>query len=271
MSVPGYVAYKPPATTDLTVLRRDLERVRDEYGRRSSQALEAFQHLHRTANELGRPLSGLRRHSPIESERFFAHTIPGPDGHVYWNGPTVFRRNGDKVSSSPRRWWWEHIHGTIGTSAMRVRTICGDLACINPEHCECRHFREGVQFSDREMLGALQVMALRLGHTPSGAEWYRHGGKPSMSLFGLRFGSWLAALNEAGLSYRPNKHTPAACIKTILYVRKRLNRWPSTDDVPRFGPDLRALGLPSSDITIRRHLGSWPEALRRAGKRDEAA
>lgn len=190
--------YRPLETNDLRVLRAELERVREVYGRGSSQGLAAFQRLNAASHEVGRPLDGLRRFSTDEVERFFAQTVLGPNEHVYWDGSRHgFERN-DGRWRKPARWWWEHVHGPIGTTTLRLHPTCDDGACINVEHQVLEHFRTE-QYSESQMLGALQVMAMRLGRTPSKALWLKHNGRPSPNIYVARFSSWSKALRAAGL------------------------------------------------------------------------
>lgn len=184
-----YVPYSEvaPRTTNLRALRSELDRVRDVYGPGSSQGAEAYNRLSHEAGRQGQPLDGLRRESRDETERFFAQVVPGPDGHHYWDGGRDFTRN-DGKKRTPARWWWEHVHGEIGTTTRRVVPTCGDLTCIDPAHAICEHFNVTRRRTDEQLLGALQVMAMRLGYTPSQTEWELNGGTPTPDIFRSRFG-----------------------------------------------------------------------------------
>lgn len=267
-----YIPYSEsaPQTTNLRALRDELARVREVYGPGSSQGAEAFNRLSREAGRQGRPLDGLRRYSKDEDERFFARIVPGPDGHHYWDGPQDFRRN-DGRYRRPARWWWEHVHGPIGTTTMRLRPICGDSSCILPGHAELHHFSEQ-QHTDESLLARLQVLALRLGHTPSRRDWDGSGNRPFASVFSTRFGSWTKAVRAAGLEprdWRPVA-TPDACRRSLRLARRVLNRWPTSYDYerPEVREALKAAGLPSSPNWIKHRLGrDWETALRSAGKK----
>lgn len=257
----------------LRELRADLEQAKQIYGRRSSQALAAFQRLMTWSYEIGEPLDGLRQHTGDEIERFFAFTIHGPDGHVYWIGPNVFKRN-DRSTRLPIRWWWEHRNGEIAQKDSVV-SFCGERTCINPEHAlflDASASRR--RYTDEAMIGALQVYALRIGKTPTTDEWQQARLAPSMGSYVNRFGSWRNAIRAAGLPPTAiggqNKASPEKMIEVLQVLRTYLNRWPSTTDFNR--PDVRRFldsrGLPKARMNVYNHLGSWAEALRKAGKRD---
>lgn len=273
MTVTEFVPYSTvsPSTTDLRELRVELDRVRDIYGPGSSQGEEAFQRLSVEAFRQGRPLDALHYHTTDEVERFFARTIQGPDGHVYWDTDTThrFRRN-DGLYRAPARWWWEHVHGPIGSTTRRVSPTCGEKSCINPEHSKCANFNTEKRRSESELLGALQVAAMRLGHTPRAEEWVRLKLAPSPTIFQQRFGSWQNAIRAAGLKYQPVGFSPDQCIESILFARNYLGEWPSWKHF-RERRDLRKAlaeaGLPMSTNVVYKHLGpTWNDALQKAGK-----
>lgn len=244
-------------------------RADDSFGSASRQ-LAAFQRLcQETARLTGHAIDALREYSEDEAERFFAQTAQGPDGHIYWLGANRFTRN-DGGQRKPARWWWEHRYGTLDQNDV-VGPICGERGCISPEHSAVDRRRGHTRrFSDLQMIGALQAAAMRLGRAPAHNTWE---GPPSRALYELRFGSWIKALHAAGLKpSHPNMRvSPAACVESLRLARRILGWWPSFDDF-RFRPEIRAAlkthELPRSPSTICLHLGgSWPEALRRAGKR----
>lgn len=267
-----YVPYskRAPKTTHLPTLKAELERCREVYGRRSSQALEAYLRYSKAAADQGRPLDQLRTFVEDEEERFFAWTIAGVDGHTYWNGPENFVKN-DGTRRRPIRWWWELRHGEL-RRADSVGPICGEANCITPEHavCEDRSARRRI-FTDEQLLGALQVWALQRGSSPSRAAW--DSGHPegmASATIMLRFGSWNQSLRSAGLDvWEPRGVTTLMCVRAIQLARRILNRWPSAYDLqqPEMRERLRAEGLPQQSTVRARLGGSWSEALRRAGKR----
>lgn len=253
----------------LQPLRAELQRARVVHGRRSTAALRAWEDLFRTAARLGQPLDALSRHSRDEDERFFAQTLPGPDGHVYWDGGKVFTRN-DKRERSPRRWWWARSRGAEPHSHDDVVPICGDAQCINPEHCEAVRRERKRLFTEEAIIGAIQVMGLRLGRGPTRTDWTRLNGRPDFKIIRARFGTWSAALRAAG--YEPKSGSKfqvqwdeESAVEALRFVGARLGRAPSTHDFSKMKDELHAAGLPASRMTIRKLCGEWPEALEKAG------
>lgn len=260
-------ASRPPISR-LSHLRQNIVEARETYGRRSSQAQQAFELLVREAAEAGAPLDGLRRHTENEVERFFAFTIPGPDGHVYWDGPRDFRRNDGKYRP-PQRWWWIRVHGSLNASD-DLAVKCGERNCINPDHCAVERVR-GVRiyWTEQRIIGAIQVAALRLGHTPSLNEWDRLGVRPNRGTIETRFGSWNGAVIAAGLTPNPtNSRTTNrdACLRSIRFVRDLIGHLPSDAEFYACREQLQARGLPASLKTIARHCGSWIAAKRTVGE-----
>jgi hypothetical protein len=252
---------------DLRPYRRRLHDARMNHGRRSSQALRAFEDLFRVAARSGQPLDALRRYSKHEPERFFAQTIPGPDGHVFWDGGRGFRRN-DGKTRSPLRWWWAHSHGVEPGPYEDVVPMCGNGSCINPEHAVMDRSARRRRFTDQQIIGTIQVAALRLGHAPTQKEWLEGGYSPTDAIVVQRFGSWGDALRTAG--YQHDTHFKIrvdedACLTTLRFLRDELGRTPEATDLRRLREQVRAQGLPSSPTTIRRYLGEWPNALKKAG------
>jgi hypothetical protein len=247
-------------------LRADLEALRVGGAPRWKRR-EAFERLLRASVQEGHPLDALRRHVADEQERFFACTIPGLDGHVYWDGPKGFIRNDGKVRV-PRRWWWAHVNGRELDPYEDCFATCGEQGCINPEHCEIGRGLRRRWYSDEQMLNAIRVAVLRLGRSPSGKEWDRMGGRPSRKVFDVHFGNWTAALRKAGFEayVRPGSHVDAVdCVRALSFVHERIGAWPSGKEFIRHRSALRTAGHVTSLTTIRRHLGpGWQEALRKA-------
>jgi hypothetical protein len=267
----GWVPYseRGPQTNDLNVLRAYLVEVRARIPRNLFECAEAYNRLAKAVSQAGTPLGGLRRYSKNEVERFFARTINGPDGHVYWNwGRDVFARNDEKVRP-PSRWWWEHVHGPISSSTLRVRPTCGDAKCINVAHQECTQF-QGRRHTDEQLLGYLQVACSRKGRAVSAREFDREGFAVTSSALKFRFGSWDAARKQAGIQGGATQApvTPDSGIASILEAKNYLGRWPTTTDYKKDAAlrrHLRTRGFPTTRNSISRELGSWPEALRKAG------
>jgi len=255
---------------ELRPLRKALTEAVETHGRRSTPALQAFEALFRAAVKAGQPLDSLRKHAKDEDERFFAHTIPGPDGHVYWDGAREFRRNDGKVRV-PHRWWWAYKNGReLGTYEDLVPT-CGETHCINPDHCEVgRGLRRQRLYSDEKIIGALQVAALRRGAQPTQRAWIAERLAPDLRVIRLRFGSWANALRAAGFeppdaAIYTHSYGAADVVEAIRFCRKRLGRTPQQRDLTNLREELHTAGLPSSPTTIRKAFGSWDAALREAG------
>lgn len=253
----------------------ELERVRLQHGRGSGYGLDAFNRLCQAYAARGRRIDELSCYSPDESERFFANTAQGPDGHVYWlpeQREPRFVTNEGKYRTPPR-WWWEHRHGPIGTTTLRLHPTCGDRACINPEHQVLEHFVSALSFPEHKIVGGLQVLAMRLGRAPTAREWDRAKLGVSTKALYVRYGVWSDVLRLAAMSPPPPLHatSPQKCLEALRFARALLHRWPTTHDFKQDTRELRTLckerGLPVSPDAIKGKLGgSWPEALRRAGK-----
>jgi hypothetical protein len=271
-----YVPYSQtrPKTTDLRALAAELDRVRDQHGRSSSQALEAFNALAAAYVAHGTRIDALPRYDPNEERRFFAHTIPGPDGHIYWDGGQEFIRN-DGMGRRPIRWWWQHLNGPL-SQYEDITVMCGERRCINPEHAEKGRAAARRRFTDEQILGALQVVAMRLGHSPTTDEWRAGRYHPDPHSMSKRFGSWGGALKAAGLPPTTPKRrnmstTPDACIRAVWAARDLLGHWPLYDECrdPQVSKHLEGLGLPVQPRTFKRHLkvDRWADVLKAAGKR----
>ena len=247
-------------------LRDELYRIRTEKPG-TGYAHDAYIRYMREASRLGLNPTALREDSKDETERFFARTVPGPDGHVYWTGAKGgFKRNDGGVRT-PARWWWEHVHGPIGTTTYRTYPTCGDKACINPEHIELRHYRPE-RYSENFCIGALQVYVMRHGHAPSSDGWDRAGLKPTSGAFVLKFGSWNKALRAAGIEPRRQggqAYTEKSCLDAIRFLHSKLGHWPDSTEFDSGREALRAAGLPTSRMTIRNKLGkNWDEVIAKA-------
>lgn len=253
------------ATRRLYEARQELLRIRRERGRGSSQGLEAFQRLNALSHELGMPLNGLRRDSRNEHERFFARTLPGPDGHVYWTGGSRGFTTNDGRWKYPRRWWFELVSGRALDRYEEFTNICGDAACITPDHHTVAQ-RTRQMFTDQQIVGALQVEAMRIGRPPSLKMWAASRRKPSGAAIRLRFGSWELAMRAAGFTeyVSPRVWTADECLEALRFAHDQLGHWPSLSEYAALGPVLGSNGLPRSITTVKEYLGPWPEAIRKA-------
>lgn len=248
-------------------LRQNLAETKEREGRRSSKTQRAFEALVRGAAEAGAPLGGLRHHVADETERFFSYTIPGPDGHVYWDGARTFVRN-DGGRRTPLRWWWQRKYGNLDSSD-DLANKCGEKNCVNPEHYAKERVRgNGLRYSDEKILGALQVAVMRLGHTPTSAEWDALHLSPSGRVISSRFGTWERAVAAAGLPetvFVSKAKDRTSILRGIQFVRRAFGRWPSEKDYRLFTKELAEAGLPTTAEAARRLYGSFVEARRAAG------
>ena len=258
-----------PLSDDLHELRDELSLQRELHGRRSIEAQVAFENLFRTSVRIGRPLDRLRQFSTDEVERFFAQTRNGPEGHVYWLGGKVFRRN-DGKQRRPVRWWYEHLHGPISPYEDVVQN-CGQSSCINPDHAIIGRDVKRRRFSDEQMIGTLQVAAMQLGHPPTTTEFTNNRYTPTVGVYKLRFGSWLKAIAAAGLGedfqtgYRARQATPERARASLREARRFLGHIPGYDEYrsPVLREHLRELGLLTSQTSVKRQIGpSWQDAIR---------
>lgn len=212
----------------------------------------------------GRPPDMLQRYSPIESERFWARTVPGPDGHVYWTGGQEFARNPSATPRNvvPARWVWTHEHGPI-TTDKSVMPTCGEPHCVALAHLKCER-REGMPafIPDDRLLGRLQVVAMELGRTPSSTEWDARGESPTVYCFQRRWGSWGRAIAAAGLPpivFRcvARKITPEQALDSLRQAIKDFGRVPLRDEYRRWcqaKPEERV----SHETIKRRHdMADW--------------
>jgi len=251
-------------------LRADLQDAVATYGRRSSRTQAAFERLVREAAEGGRPLDALRSNSPIEHERFFALCLPGPDGHVFFDGgDSGFRLNTGK-RIRPQRWWWMHVHGGQLDPKQDVVPTCGERACINPEHCVQDRATARMRYPVDRILGALQTGAMRLGRTPTSREWdEKLHGRPSAAIVRLRLGTWHQALRAAGLPMPTGawrEFSDAECIATIRRVRDELGSWPTQSQYRAWrARQAEPIDVPAAS-TLQRHFGAWSTAMARASR-----
>lgn len=258
-------------TTTAADLQTEFRRLRDEYREtgegRYAVACAYNDWFHQSCSE-GNPPDALRTNTGSESERFFARTIPGLDGHTYWEGRLErgrFRLDND-ARRHPRWWWYEHVNGEQERG--RLGAVCGEVNCITPDHQQFVPWSEVRQrYTDQQCLGALQVAAQRLGHAPHRNEYRALQLKPSHEVIVLRFGGWNNALRSAGLE--PHKirvvATEEQCFASLRFVASLVGHPPTEDEFRAHNHELQAAGLHSSASTIYRCIGSWPRALKVAG------
>lgn len=248
------------------VLQAELRDVRAEYdaGRCTRTAVRtAFERWFRACCAAGRPPDALDPRIDDEAERFFAKLVQGPDGHVYWGGPRYFATN-DGKHAIPRRWWWIHLHGEP-TERVRIAPFCDEENCIFPSHMRAVSWSEiKRRWTDEQVLGSIQVVAMQLGRTPTALEWETARRLPSKDIVILRFGTWNKAMSAAGLMPRPSGVNVAHGARGIL----------SKEDLLRAGVELvHRLGrVPGQNewshrnyapsySTVRRRFGKWATFL----------
>jgi hypothetical protein len=116
------------------------------------------------------------------------------------------------------------------------------------------------KYTERELIDALRRLAERLGQAPSAADANRDPQSPVSRTYQHHFGSWLEALEAAGIEPEPSQtgYTREELLESLRDLAGRLGCAPRTDDLD---DDPRT---PSSS-TYRRHFGSWLKALEAAG------
>ena len=115
-------------------------------------------------------------------------------------------------------------------------------------------------YADEELLDAIRDLADELGETPTMNDIDAAQGYPSAVACYERFGSWNAALLEAGLEPSHNKieHTEDELLNAIRSLAKDLGRTPSSNDMND------AEGTPHTS-TYQGRFGSWSQAVEAAG------
>lgn len=247
-------------TAYLQQLRTDLLATRAE---NPGFALDAFNLYFEESERLGRSLTALPEHSPDEGVRFFARVVHGTNGHAYWTGGKDFRGNvGNLVA--PRRWWWRKEVGELSRDVL-IKPGCGQPHCIAPGHQLTSRRGDQQKYSEEEMLGKLQTVALRLGHPPSRADWIALEVKPSEKAYAYRFGGWTKALVRAGLQPNWREYSAEDCMRAIRYIRSKVGHWPSEDEFLAHKKELMAKAMPASMDPMIRLFGRYT-AAREAAK-----
>jgi hypothetical protein len=238
--------------------RRELDEIRARYGY-CGRSLDAFHRLCKAYRDVGRSIDELRYYEPDEVKRFFGYVISGADGHAFWNGGqrdfTLNAVDGVTRSRAPVHWWWTHIYGE---RAYRLVT-CETPGCISPYHARKEDKRERKRlFPDHAIIGAIQVWALRHGHSPGADEWTRAGMTPSKTTIGNRFGSFDNAVIAAGLTPKPRHNRPVSAdivLEHLYLVAKEMGRWPDHDSYRN-----AAVGRYVTPTTIRHYFGGFVAA-----------
>lgn len=111
--------------------------------------------------------------------------------------------------------------------------------------------------SDEELLADLRRCAKQLGGRTVTPSQYRTIGRFHEGIFAKRLGSWVSALQRAGL--RTSRSASPSDEQLFTNIR---TRWVALGRQPRY----REMRRPQSDYSFkvyRNRFGSWPEALSR--------
>jgi hypothetical protein len=261
------------ATADL---KAEYDRLHEHWrdtGEDQYAARQAYNNWFHQACVEGNPPDALNPNEGSESERFFARTIPGLDGHTYWSLKDGRHRLDGGGERNSRWWWYEHVNGPQERGSLA--SVCGEINCITPEHQQYVPWElVKRRYTDEQCLGALQAFALKIGHTPTSIEYKGAHAKPCREIISARFGGWPNALAAAGLE--PPIYSwkvPATvdqCIAALRFAAGILGHAPGEDEFRSLSKKLQAAGLHSSPSTIYRCTGSWPKALKLAGLTQES-
>jgi len=98
------------------------------------------------------------------------------------------------------RWWTEH-RSAVATEATLKRLFGSWTAALTAAGVEARPVAEPAnRIGDQELLDALRSASRELGGTPPTASWWKATARrPTARTIRVRFGSWEAALQAAGL------------------------------------------------------------------------
>jgi hypothetical protein len=112
-------------------------------------------------------------------------------------------------------------------------------------------------YSKQDIIKSIQILANDLGKTPSLGDYRDYKCKPTDPVIINRFGSWNAALAEAGFTehYYLSKEQLLGLLQDFY---KEHNKTPSTRD-------FNSSNYYPNSITYKRNFGSWNTALELAG------
>jgi hypothetical protein len=170
------------------------------------------------------------------------------------------------------------VAGALGVPVDLVKRIDARDPSFARTRKVVRRKSHALKYTDEELLHCLREANTALGGILTGAAYdqYARGrtladGRPwpTRQTPLLRFGSWRAALERAGLP--ANASSPVAgrrlfseghCIDAILEVERSVGHLPTVAEYERYAAKMAGV-LPSS-ATIRNRFGSWQRALEAA-------
>lgn len=241
------------------------------------KSAQEFETWFRAEVAAGRPPDALRRDAGTPEERFWARTVPGPDGHVFWDdrrdwqGRPVFV-SGRIRSVLAQRFLWKLKRGYL-TRREDVWTTCGEKHCLALDHLAAGWRARGAlaNVADSTLLEYLARCGKHLGHAPTIWEYDQWRSKAMHSAAGirLRFGTWRGALKRAGFDVTiivhadhatrfEERHAAETLLVSLAELARELGHPPSSIDWEKSGRK------PAYSTIIRR-FGSWQAARRAAG------
>ncbi len=194
----------------------------------------------------------------------------------------LFRKRPDVFTRGPEK-WLRFLYGAarfrlfdIRSAAAPIESLdalweAGGDAALSGSHPllpatpgeaeDARHVlppSPGEEWSDAQMIGALQRFHDEHERPPRARECKRMRGLPSPATLGKRFGSFSEALRAAGMlpptaGLRRKRWTPVEAAQACLSFRWRNGRWPDATDV-KLNPGV----LPSRGVMERFFGGTNP-------------
>lgn len=142
----------------------------------------------------------------------------------------MLRKAAHELGHTPGRDWFQ-ANGEVGTTTIRNRFGSWNEAL---ERAELTPRRER-NIPDEVLLVNLKAVADQLGHSPS-SDWYNENGRYSTRPFIDRFGSWNAALREAGLDINRAEWADEEIIDVLTNTAEELGHTPTYDWINDNGP-----------------------------------
>lgn len=115
-------------------------------------------------------------------------------------------------------------------------------------------------YSDAELLALLQEFAAEHGRPPTATEAADHDDLPTAAAYHHRFGSWNAALTDAGLEPRPSweRRSNEELLADLRALADEHGKYPSK-------PTVNDHDEMASAATYQQRFGSWSAAIAAAG------